>query len=854
MIRRNFAGLMMGVALIALVDTAPALAQAADDSGSGDIIVTARRTEERLQDVPISITVFNQEQISNRNVVTATDLATYTPSLSVNQRFGPEKSAFSIRGFVQDNATAPSVGVYFADVVFTRAQGGTTAGATAPVGSFMDLQNVQVLKGPQGTLFGRNTTGGAVLLVPNRPTDKLEGWIEGSAGDYGMIRGQAVLNVPLADTFKIRLAVDRNKRGGYMKNHSGIGPDDYNDVNYVAGRLGILADLTPDLESYTLATYSHSFSHGYGSRLIACDQRQTTGTVGLLAQAACDQIARQNARGDSAYDVEINNPSPLVNLRAWQVINTTTWRASDTLTVKNIVSYSEFRERLNNSLNGDNFFVSSPVPGGLGLPATLAGTSFQHLIQNPPGATGNVSAESGFTEELQLQGSAADGRLDWQLGGYLELNRPLGWSAGRTGAFVSCASVQDLNCTNPLGIGSVSQSSQQPSFTTKAIYAQATYDFTPQLSLTAGGRYTWDTTKVVSRATRLSLANPARGTPQTLRCNDPLRYPSGTPGTPKLVTSAAECVYTYPLAKSDAPTWMIDLEYKPTSDLMVYGKYSRGYRMGGINPTNLGFEEWQPEKVDTYELGAKLSFRGAVNGYVNVTGFYNDFSNQQLAVGVVAVQGSGFNGSQAIVNAGKSRLSGVEVDSSATFFDSLRFDLGYTYLDTVLKSFVPPTIPAELNNIFAGFTLGQIVGGPLALSPKHRLTLTGTYTLPLAESLGKISVGATYVYTSSQFFSRAGDAYIPNFDGTAGAVQFRTANFGLFGPNISRLPATNIVNLNVNWNNVLGQPVDLAFFVTNLTKEVYPVAVLQNLASGYDGALYGAPRMWGFRLRYSFGD
>ncbi|MBV1691831.1 Plug domain-containing protein [Novosphingobium sp. G106] len=152
-INRTKASLAGAASAIVIAASAPAAAQDESAGNLGDIVVTARRSEERLQDVPISITVFNQQQISNRNVVTATDLAIYTPSLSVNQRFGPEKAAFSIRGFVQDSGTAPSVGVYFADVVSTRVQGGTTSGATAPVGSFMDLQNVQVLKGPQGTLF-----------------------------------------------------------------------------------------------------------------------------------------------------------------------------------------------------------------------------------------------------------------------------------------------------------------------------------------------------------------------------------------------------------------------------------------------------------------------------------------------------------------------------------------------------------------------------------------------------------------------------------------------------------------------------------------------------------------------------
>ena len=176
---------------IAGILVCPTAAFAQDSSGyasGGDIIVTARRTEERLQDVPISITVYSQDQLDKRNIVTGTDLATYTPSLSVNQKYGPEKASFAIRGFVQDMATAPSVGVYFAEVPMPLIYGATTTGGTAPTGSLMDLQNLQVLKGPQGTLFGRNTTGGAVLVVPRKPTDRLEGHIEGSAGSYGMLR------------------------------------------------------------------------------------------------------------------------------------------------------------------------------------------------------------------------------------------------------------------------------------------------------------------------------------------------------------------------------------------------------------------------------------------------------------------------------------------------------------------------------------------------------------------------------------------------------------------------------------------------------------------------------------------
>ncbi|MCB2076859.1 MAG: Plug domain-containing protein, partial [Novosphingobium sp.] len=160
MTNRHFMqGLLAASSLVTLA-SAPAFAQ--EDAGYSDadaIVVTARRIEESLQDVPISITVFDQEQIDNRNVTTATDLATYTPSLTSNNRFGPDKASFVIRGFSMLETTSPTVGVYFNDVVAPRATAGTASGNGAGPGSFFDLQNVQVLKGPQGTLFGRNTTG-----------------------------------------------------------------------------------------------------------------------------------------------------------------------------------------------------------------------------------------------------------------------------------------------------------------------------------------------------------------------------------------------------------------------------------------------------------------------------------------------------------------------------------------------------------------------------------------------------------------------------------------------------------------------------------------------------------------------
>ncbi|MCT2399786.1 TonB-dependent receptor [Novosphingobium mangrovi (ex Huang et al. 2023)] len=834
----------------------PALAEDAPTVNPGDIIVTARRTEERLQDVPISMTVYSSDQIEKRNIAVASDLAVTTPSLSVNTRYGPEKATFSLRGFNQDAATAPTVGVYFADVVGVRAQGGTAGGNTVGAGAFTDLQNVQVLKGPQGTLFGRNTTGGAVLLVPAKPTDLLEGNIEGTIGNYDQRRVQAALNVPLADTFKVRVAVDRNKRDGYMKNHSGVGPSAYNDVDYTYARLSLVADLTPELENYTIFHYSRSDTNGYATHYQSCDREagsplaidpstitddNPTGSRYSLtryytATAACDQIDRQTARGDGPLDVEVSNPNPRIYLRTWQFINTTTWQASDTITVKNIASYGEYREQSAFSLYSDNFFIpNTPTTqyfAANGGP--LPGQRFDYIrLGTQPGH--DAASESTTTEELQIQGRSTDGKFNFVVGGYLEFSRPIGYNQQRTGIYSNCVDPGTLNCTGGLPLipvpgtsfvfpgAIISESRTRLSFDNHGIFAQGTYNFTDQLALTLGGRWTFDKIHGYSESNRWVFATiPGVGTGPAQRvCNDVLNHPDVD-----LITNGGDTTAcgTTIVNKSNKPTWLIDLDFKPTPDTLIYAKYSRGYRQGSVNFTNPGLETSRPEKLDAYEIGAKLTIRGAVPGYFNVSGFYNDFSDQQVFGALVAKEGSGLAGGAAIINAGKSTIKGIEVDSGFTLFNMLRLGAGYTYLDTKLKELTPPTLSAD--SPFEQIIPRGVIGGPLTYSPKHKLTLTGDVDVPLGEGVGDLSFGAIYTYTASQYV-----------DGN------------------NKIPSYSLINLNAGWSNVGGTGFDIVAFAQNVTNKHYRTTS----GGGYESSgildfMYGQPRMYGLRLKYSFGQ
>jgi iron complex outermembrane receptor protein len=828
--------LLLGVAVSALAVTAPARAQdkpaaQSDTSNGNDIIVTARRSEERLQDVPISITVVSQEALSKRNISNTTELATYIPSLSSNANFGPEKASFAIRGFTQEGKTSPSVGVYFADVIAPRANGGTTSGNGAGPGSLFDLENVQVLKGPQGTLFGRNTTGGAILLVPVKPRDKFEGSIEGTVGDYGMHRVQGILNVPINDTFRVRGAVDWNQRDGYLHNISGIGPRDFGNTNYIAARLSVVADLTPTLENYTIATYSHSSNNGVVPNVIACNSG-APGTPGgpagiaeLLAPLACAQIAQQKANGGNAYTVYNSVPNPYSRTRQWQVINTTTWQASDTITIKNIASYAEYRESSLFDLWGFN--LQLPLGGGASLQLPVIGDG--------PGPSGNSAAQSTFTEELQIHGR--NGRLDWQAGYYMELSNPLGYSSTAASIFSSCTNILAFQCTNPyqeIGIpaGSISEYSLKDTYNNKGFYAQGNYEITDKLTFTAGIRYTIDKMTDEGRNVNVSVPTPGNA---IFTCQNILFFNNGPDlqhVVPVQVSGLLSPVCNLVFHQnSSKPTWLLNAEYKFTPNVMAYVKWSRGYRQGGINPNNLGFPNWGPEKVDTYEGGAKTSWHGPVPGFFNIAGFYNDFRNQQLAVDptvALAYQAS-VPPQELILNAGKSRIWGIEADGSIKPFTGLQIDASYSYLNTKLISFATPT---TLPPYYATLNPEAQVGGPLELAPKNRVTVTGTYTLPLDESMGRLSFGATFTHTDKQ--------------------RVRSPDIS---PVLGELPPSNLLNVNVDWISVLHSPFDLSFFMTNVTNENH--ILFDDGAWGTIGAAGGhleLPRMWGFRVKWHFGS
>jgi iron complex outermembrane recepter protein len=907
--------------------TAPVVVRAADSvvaAGQAqieEVVVTARRREERLQDVPISITVYNQQQLQNHNVMNAEDLATYTPSLQVDNQFGPVNTTFALRGFTQDLGTAPSVGVFFDDVVAPRGlTQGTTAGDGAGPGDFFDLQNVQVLNGPQGTLFGRNTTGGDILLVPNKPTDEFGGYVQGSFGNYDMRGGQGVINIPVNDDFRLRFGIDHESRDGYLNNTSGIGPSDFDDLDYTALRASADIDVTPDLEEYLVASFAHSDTNGDFMKLVACNPRllSATGTSPFL-YAACEQlgmsaseIAAQSSQaaklagtspvtdtgtappqGSGFYDGAENNPSPYTKYQLWRVISTTTWHESDELTVKNIASFAQLSEYINNPLFGTNFSTLSTNPNVNSFPFQFAS------VTNIPGLP--FADQGTYTEELQTQGDYLDNRLTYQFGAYLEGSIPMSLGGPQSPTAAYCNPPGSLNCFDvvtgdldsvfgikgknglpatsgqALGvyIGSVGFSEGATTTNDYALYTQDTYKLTDQLSLTGGFRYTWDRMSNTSQRIGYDFGYPQDPTaPYALLPSTIVNANCANPTAPGFKT-AGGALAGYPSGKvppgdcyeaatvdSSAPTWLIESDYKPTDDIMGYIKWARGYRQGVVSPNvPPPFNVTKPETLDDYEAGVKTAFdMYGISGIFDIDGFYDKLRDQQvlqgfgdanpdcgadIPVGYANPTAACPTPTEAVLNLGKSHIHGAEVNATVVPYEGVSLQLGYTHLYTDITqanlayNYNKPA-PANLASLPTQdlyiIQPTAKAGDPLLLSPRNKLTLTLAYTLPLDDSIGKVTLSSTYTYTDPMVLNYI-DAAVPGF--------------GYLG---SRA-ATNILDFNLNWEQIMGKPLDLAVFATNVTDDQYYTWVggLLN-TTGFETANVGEPTFYGFRVTYHFGE
>ncbi|HTJ63672.1 MAG TPA: TonB-dependent receptor [Alphaproteobacteria bacterium] len=780
--------------LAGTLSVAPAFAQqsaqpAASGTGLEEIVVTARRREERLQTVPVAVTAFTAVQIQNKNIESSSDLQHHVPSLMSSQQSRDEQ-VFYLRGQGPNGGSGGSPGViaYFAEVPFT---------GSGP-GIYFDLDNLQVLRGPQGTLFGQNTTGGAVLFEPKHPTNNFEGYVQMTLGNYNRQGVQAVVNIPIIDDkLMVRIAGDKEVRDGYTYD---IGThQDLDNRDYWSGRVGVTWRPTEDFENYLVYDSLYSHTNGTGLVMTAVNphaigvvagnpffEGSFARTFGLATAEAA--LAAAQALGPRKVDTDI---SGLDKTYSWGITDIARWDATDNLVVKNIFAYREVKNLLRSDFDGTPY-----LQGGYDTPDGWEINNAQ------------------YTDELQFQGKALDDKLSLIGGAFFEFLHPAGYTVARIPTTTSLA--PGLNVPVAVYGNAYGQNALGPegeTTRTEALFLQGVYDFSgvspdlEGLKLTAGARYTWDYRSNSNFSTIvLDLSSIGAGK---------LTLPCG---------AASGLACTYANHTFQAPTWTVGLDYQVDPDTLLYAKGSRGFKAGGFNGAGgvLFPNKYESEYVTDVEVGVKADWNlWGIKGRTNLDGFHDDYRNAQRAIGVqfeLVPNNPSTTTSTTVIANGDAEIQGIELESTILPFNGLELTASWSYVDAKYTKFIIPTV-------------GDRTDLPYPFVPKNKFGFTADYTLPFVpEDMGNVHFIANYVHT--------------------GRIQYSTDQVEPFGDE----PGYGLLDLRINWNDVAGQPIDAAFFMTNVTDNLYSIGKFGIYSTeGFVSQLYGEPQMWGFSVKYRFG-
>lgn len=699
---------MIGTAMLAMA-TVPATAQTSPEPAGqagaeqqtetafDDIVVTARRRDERGQDVPVAITGLSAEALQERFIQRSDDLQFSVPALRIAPQISAVTPNFIIRGQSRPlfSGALPGVVTYFNDVPLPQ------DGSIVPL---YDLSSVQVLKGPQGTLFGRNTIGGAVLLTAARPRlGDVEGFVEASAGSYDAFNLTGAINVPIVtDRVALRIAGDLARRDGFIRNLSGRDALGNRHTDSVRGSL--LIKPTDTFENLLVVDYTRIDESGapvVPTAVFFTPAGAPAGTGASAANApyffggtlATDirlQLAQLRAAGTLVANPGIDT---FTRGHVFGIANTTTLDLGG-VTVKNIFGYR--RAKIFDRIDVD------------GLPAALNDRI------NGGGAFPQVALDS-ISDEFQVLGTAFDDRLDYVAGAFYLNEGPTGVSGTQALQFFRTGSpapiVQNIYIRNR----------------SKALFAQATYHFggvLDGLNLTAGYRHTWDRRSfcVLQQTASLGPDNCGGATRET---------------------------------KYDAPSYTLTADYKITPDVLVYVSHRRGFRGGGVNtnvPVGLITGEYRPETVKDFEGGLKSSWRlGGMTGRFNVAYYRANISDLQTsAVAALPLPGGGTLNSSIVANAAKSHTEGYEIEFVVNPVEGLTLAANYDRFSGKFDEFTGP----------AGFPVGSLLDYKFN-APPRTLNLNGRYDFDLPGNLGRFGFGVNYFWRDDTLISTAPSVPVP---------------------------------------------------------------------------------------------
>ncbi|WP_404477561.1 TonB-dependent receptor [Novosphingobium sp. BL-52-GroH] len=782
--------------------TAPSETQSVDDGLSmADIVVTARRMEENIQTTPVAVTALGSGQLSQLQVTNQADLQRSAPGL-VAQRGAPATSGFvylSIRGQGNLNpgvTNDTAVGVYLDGVYIPRPSQGVV--------ELEDIRRIEVLRGPQGTLFGRNTTGGALNMLTNDPDGTLSATVRAEYGNYDYWSGGAIVNVPLkGDELALRAVYKHSQHDGYVYNR--FLNVDQNNSESDSGRIKLRFAPADSVISVLLsADYSHMTDKGVGNAL-----------------------AYYNPNGSPALPF---STAAIFAGFAPYVQNRNDYYASYGKGFANFSTYGAGRrpyDRLNAyggsltiNVDLDNFAFKS-----------ISGYRYSKnigIIDLDASPIDLIATETSFesrqiSQEFQLSGNWGD-RFNYIGGIYYSHETGVEFSNFATFAFLTPPGLSSRTALNDADVKNDST----------GLYGQGYYDLTDRLRLAAGLRWTWDYRQVVIK----NLAQV--GLPGTT----PIPAPASSTGfncvNPNVtgnVTAAGICKLVRN-ANFNYPAYTLGLDFKVSDALFVYAKTSRASKSGGFN-VRQGSENapaFDPERAEDVELGIKYNHPSGLLR-ANLAGFHTWTKGVQRSI--LTVDPVTNNSTSYIVPAGNTRIYGGELELFVNPVQGLVLNGNVSYIHARYQA---GTFTEQRPNGAGGFITVDRSGEPVSQVPEWQFAVGATYTVPVGP--GRLALHADYAWI--------GDTYTNPFTASPGASAAALA-FNDLANKLSKTPAYGLLNGRVGYT--MDNGLELFVFGRNLTDKKYITNTFASLVGSLGVATNypGDPRTYGVGLRFTFG-
>ena len=832
--RLRKAALIAGVSAIA-VQASAALAQdqQAQRKGSNgltlqEVIVTAQKRAENAQDVPISISAFTSNMLQAKGITDVASMGNLAPNVTLDAGtpFSGSSAVLSayIRGIGQNDFAFnldPGVGIYLDGVYLARSVGANQ--------DLLDIERVEILKGPQGTLFGRNTIGGAISIVTKQPSKDFGGELEVTTGRFSRMDVKGTVNVPIVDGLYSSFSFSTKHNRGYQKQipfpgfaqgviadafpYFGSGhPNHFGGENQYNFRGKVLWEATSDMTVTLSADYLRQDNNGVATTVLKTygDPANPAAVFGPLyngciagalpafaISGVCNNILNGTNLGGliavsptllytdqfipPSIDQTYATGNSFSRLRDYGGSMTVDWNIGSA-TLKSITAYRELHWQSAEDEDG------SPLP--------ILQTSFDENQHQ-------------FSQELQLTGAVLDDRLSYVLGLYY---------------FDEGGNLHDL-VTFPAGL---LQIDGQNYLSTKnyAGYAHLNYKVTDRFSITLGGRYTHENkhfTGLQSDPNGIfyklnGYPAPNEASRQAL-CNSGAAVPSlqGIPAGLFCYPNPANIYQVYPVAPAGGFVQnfnnfspKIGLEYKANADILLYASFSRGYKTGGWTtrlttpqPAGTSAPTFGPEKASTYEVGMKSELADH-RALLNMSGFYTRYNGIQLNFQVGT--------SPTLQNAGNAEIYGFEIEFQARPTQALTLAANVGYAHARYTSLSP-------------FVTGVTLNSRLPKTPEWKFSFGPQYDIDLSGH-GTLLLNADYTHTSSLF------------NDTENTLLLKRPATDMFNASITyREPEAR-------WSIVLG--------ATNLTNDRYLTTGQNQVAGGLTYGTYNRPREWYLTGRVNF--